>query len=295
MVASTIATPASPARAPTTNRVIKILCTKGSLYRTFGENIILVLNRETETSLQLQILKLLYLIFTTKSTYEYFYTNDLCVLLDIVIRNLLDLPDERISLRHTYLRVLYPLLAHTQLNQPPHHKKEEVLKLLQILRGSGNLHFAPADETTLRLVDRVSNVTWLATEEKREEEKTLSPIETLPSINKKFLGISLSDSQVASSASIVDVVAVREKPGVKTPSRTISGTLDHEGEVEVTQATKAKPEVPRHRHGTLLYPPSAGVDDNGMPFAKKVPPKVPPPRRKTKIRPAVSSPDSAEL
>jgi Protein of unknown function (DUF2013) len=47
-----------------------------------------------ETSLQLLILKLLYLIFTTPETYEYFYNNDLRVLVDVFIRELYDLPDD---------------------------------------------------------------------------------------------------------------------------------------------------------------------------------------------------------
>jgi len=47
-----------------------------------------------EMSLQLLILKLLYLIFTTPETYEYFYNNDLRVLVDVFIRELCDLPDD---------------------------------------------------------------------------------------------------------------------------------------------------------------------------------------------------------
>lgn len=47
-----------------------------------------------ETSLQLLILKLIFLLCTTSATYEYFYRNDLYVLCDVVIRNLLDLPDD---------------------------------------------------------------------------------------------------------------------------------------------------------------------------------------------------------
>ena len=47
-----------------------------------------------DTSLQLLILKLLYLIFTTPETYEYFYSNDLRVLVDVFIRELYDLPDD---------------------------------------------------------------------------------------------------------------------------------------------------------------------------------------------------------
>ena len=296
MVAST--TVNSMSSSPLTNRVIKLLGMRGPLYRTFGENLILVLNRETETALQLLILKLLYLLFTTRTTYEYFYTNDLYVLLDIVIRNLLDLPDERVSLRHTYLRVLYPLLAHTQLSQPPHHKKEEIMKLLAILRGSGSAHFAPTDETTLRLVERVSKVTWLVPKEKpQEDETTPSPTETSPSVSKKFLGISLSDSQAASSVSIVDVVGVTEKPGVKTPSKTANAQAGKENDTasKPTRPKKVLPEVPKHRHGALLNPPlPATVLVTGPSPTKKMPPKVPPPRRKTKTRPVMASPDLAE-
>lgn len=44
--------------------------------------------------MQLLILKILYLLFTTPGTQEYFFTNDLKVLLDVFIRELVDLPEE---------------------------------------------------------------------------------------------------------------------------------------------------------------------------------------------------------
>lgn len=194
--------------APLTNRVIKVLSVDGPSYMTFGENIILLLNRETETSLQLLILKVLYLLFTTAATQEYFYTNDLRVLLDVIIRNLLDLPDSLTSLRHTYLRVLYPLLAFTQLREPPHYKVYEIIKVLGILGGSSSIHFAPVDETTLRLVERVAKVPWLHDEEISKAQNYVA---------KKSLGMSLSPTEGASSVSVV--AAVMEKPGVQTPSR----------------------------------------------------------------------------
>ncbi|KAK6952667.1 hypothetical protein Daesc_004958 [Daldinia eschscholtzii] len=313
MVASTAALNDPTLIAPLTNKVVKCLSLYGSNYRTFGENIILLLNRETETSLQLLILKLLYLLFTTKATYEYFYTNDLRVLLDVIIRNLLDLPEELMALRHTYLRVMYPLLAHTQLSQPPHYKKDEVQKLLRILAGSGNTHFAPVDETTLRLVDRVAKVKWLSDEGAGSEE-----------IARKLLGISLSHEETASNVSVVHVAAVMEKPGVQTPSRKAEAEAiaeavpvpKPESEVEVggegetkpivvngvevkneipsgrgenrtketsksTRPKKPLPEVPKHRHGT---PYVSAVHDNGTRNIKKAPPKAPPPRRKGRIK-----------
>jgi Protein of unknown function (DUF2013) len=210
---------AGETQAPLTNKVIKVLATQGSRFKTFGENIILLLNRESmspsfkktgkstdyelaaETSLQLLTLKLLYLLFTTPSTQEYFYTNDLHVLVDILIRNLLDLPSDALSLRHTYLRVLYPLLAHTQLKQPPHYKCQEIRKLLALLVGLQGApedgdedagpglwgHFEDADETTKRLVTRCQTVLWLNDPETRKSDvqadvnkaTPISPIDTL--------------------------------------------------------------------------------------------------------------------
>lgn len=141
-----------------------------------------------ETSLQLLTLKLLYLIFTTPSTYEYFYTNDLHVLVDILIRNLLDLPEEASALRHTYLRVLYPLLAHTQLKYPPHYKREELKKVLNIL-GRGQLsssegdlerilHFEEVDETTRRLVLRCATVDWLRDAEAESHRESVASFDS---------------------------------------------------------------------------------------------------------------------
>jgi hypothetical protein len=282
----------SSATPSLTNRIVKCLSLHGPAFRTFGENIILLLNRETETSLQLLILKLLYLLFTTKATYEYFYTNDLRVLVDVILRNLMDLPDEKMSLRHTYLRVLYPLLAHTQLNQGPHYKRTDILRVLGLLKGSHNAHFAPADETTLRLVDRVGKVPWLREGERSGEAE----------VARKFLGISLSRSETASSISVSDVAAVMEKPGVQTPSRNdgigkdgngidkdgsdssvdSSPTSSEAGEaIEMKAGAKTKkplPAVPKHRHGTPVLQTMPEVKVNGAPM-KKVPPKAPPPRR----------------
>ena len=198
---------------PLPNKVIEVLSQYGSVYKTFGENIILLLNRESETSLQLLILKLLYLLFTTPATYEYFYTNDLRVLVDVMIRNLLDLPLSATALRHTYLRVLYPLLAHTQLQNPDdHYKREELLKLLHMMTSStgvGMLHFGAVDETTKRLVRRCVQVPWLQELEEKQEKD----------IARNCLGLGLNPEAAKSSLSVMEVAVHKERPGVQTPSR----------------------------------------------------------------------------
>lgn len=277
MVASTASpTESHPPAHQLTNRVIKLLSLHGSGYMTFGENIILLLNRETETSLQLLILKLLYLTFTTRATHDYFYTNDLRVLLDVIIRNLLDLPNELVSLRHTYLRVLYPLLAHTQLNQEPHYKRDEIIKVLSILGGSANGHWEPADDTTVRLVERVAKVPWLRGPDVSEGE-----------VAHKLLGISLSPSQVASSMSVVDVAAVMEKPGVRTRSRKseFDGASNDRKEGQAGDDKEGEMHAGEMQH---VQAPTVVVNGQGMKEnGKKLPPKAPP-RRRTRLKPTTT-------
>ncbi|KAK7680378.1 hypothetical protein QCA50_016618 [Cerrena zonata] len=108
------------------NRVLRILMSRLGSSMTFGENLIFMLNRADRTPedlvMQLLVLKLLYLLFNTKDTAEYFYTNDLCVLVDVFLREILNLDEDNESLRHTYLRVLHPLLTKTQLRSMPYKR-----------------------------------------------------------------------------------------------------------------------------------------------------------------------------
>lgn len=222
-------------RAGVTNRVLKLLSTHGPSYRTFGENLILLLNREAALAPQLLILKLLYLLFTTPSTYEYFYTNDLHVLVDVIIRNLLDLDpsigkldeerDGQKALRHTYLRVLCPLLRNTQLSRVGNnYKREEVRKLLYLLVNRSTAHFAPVDETVIRLVIRCKQIEWLreeGDEQDQEIQRKLSEVAPKESdVAKKLLGMSL-DEAGESSLSVTEVSAkvTKEKPMVPAPRR----------------------------------------------------------------------------
>lgn len=218
-------------RPPVTNRLIKALSTHGMSYKTFGCNLILLLNRESETSLQLLILKVLYLLFGNPSTAEYFYTNDLHVLIDVILRNLIDLPYDSAAanaLRHTYLRVLYPILTNSQISKPPHYKRDEIMRLLHLLVTSGT-HFAPVDETTQRLVTRCTSVPWLQPPAARNEpgssgnDKTTSPIDYVANGQKELarraLGMSVQDGG-ESSTSVLEIASHTEKPGVQTPSIT---------------------------------------------------------------------------
>jgi hypothetical protein len=232
LVAST--TQYNDGRKGITNRVIKAISTHGMTYKTFGCNLILLLNRESETSLQLLILKLLYLLFGNPSTAEYFYTNDLHVLVDVILRNLIDLPHDSpaaSALRHTYLRVLHPILMHSQISKPPHYKREELLRLLHLLVSSGT-HFAPVDGTTQRLVTRCTSVQWLQPtgaggSSTNGHSSTTSPIDPMVNGQKELarraLGMSVEGGG-ESSTSVLEIATHTVKPGVQTPSL---GKLSH--------------------------------------------------------------------
>ena len=51
--------------------------------------------------MQLLVLKMLYILFNTKGLSEYFYTNDLCVLVDVFLREIVDLDEDSESVRHS--------------------------------------------------------------------------------------------------------------------------------------------------------------------------------------------------
>lgn len=139
------------------NRVLVVLMRRLGSSKAFGEFMCFMLNRaedvETPEGLgaQLIILKMLYLLFTTPGTQEYFYSNDLRVVIDVFIRMLIDLPEELNQLRHTMLRVLYPLLCNSQMKTDPYKRSQLCLVLNSLV---ANAHIRDVDPTTKRLVER---------------------------------------------------------------------------------------------------------------------------------------------
>ncbi|GAA5893776.1 hypothetical protein JCM6882_003092 [Rhodosporidiobolus microsporus] len=155
----TVAKGAKRERGP--NLVLEVLKEKEHESKTFGENIIFILNRADGTPdslcVSLLILKILYLLFTTSGTQEFFYTNDLCVLVDVFIRELCDLGEESEGLKHTYLRVLHPLLTNTQLRTYP-YKRPQLRRVLETLIAPSS--YRDCDPTTRRLVERNLRGSW---------------------------------------------------------------------------------------------------------------------------------------
>ncbi|KAF8003432.1 hypothetical protein HF325_002677 [Metschnikowia pulcherrima] len=96
------------------------------------------MNREESHIIRIQMLKFLFLMFSSPVSAKLAYLNDLKILVDIVIRELndLDYSSDRLShenciLALTYLKVLHPLLTKTQLNDIfPKYKTFEISEVL---------------------------------------------------------------------------------------------------------------------------------------------------------------------
>ncbi|BFZ56284.1 pre-rRNA processing [Savitreella phatthalungensis] len=269
------------------NAIVKVLSDHGSRFKAFGENVIRMLNRERDPILQLLILKQLFLIFTNPTTHEYFFTNDLHVLVDVFIRELYDLPQEHESLRHTYLRVLHPLLTNTQLRNSPHYKAAELVKLLNSLNKECS-HFGPVGATTVRLLARCLTVPWLLPPRKRRL-KIPRPSFTSSGSNSSaakeakskasLLGISLGQVDSTSQASIRSFDSISSvarskppppppppvgglKPGCKTSASavalkelsTVLEGVPADAAVTSTTSRLPAPPAPKSRHGVAVGP-----------------------------------------
>lgn len=93
------------------NTVFKFLVT--SARNDFVELLLYYFNRERSTVVVVLVLKYLYLMFTTSFTINLFYTNDLKVLVDILLRGVADTPTSASNILDIYLKVLYAMLRYT--------------------------------------------------------------------------------------------------------------------------------------------------------------------------------------
>jgi len=206
-----------------------------------------------ESSLQMLILKLLYLLLTStlSSLQGFFYTNDLQVLVDVVIRELWDLPEEEESLRHAYLRVMGPLLTNTTLRSST-YKRAEIVRLLDEL-GGGNLdgelrNNLREQEAKERLLEQSRHLSAKFTY--RDRQSSHSPV-LLASRNHS----NGSTSSPSSSPSIAHATA-------SAGSSTTSSSAAHQA-AAAQAALAAKSRIDSGSTAGFSFPSSAGMATNG--------------------------------
>lgn len=298
------------------NRILRVLMRRLGSSKTFGENMIFMLNRARmfydhalsshtyvlqertpeDLCMQLLILKILYVLFTTKGTSEYFYTNDLCVLVDVFLRELVDLDEDsesvwvlslclsfiltRPQLRHTYLRVLHPLLTKTQLRDMP-YKRPQIVYALESLMG--NARIRDVNPTTKRLVERCLGGEWCVQLRKAQPpegdlHRRGTPTSDTGPLSPNQMGV----SSVAASAQL---------------QRSSSKTLKSSKSVEHLKGrSERQPWAPRSALDKIRRPSNAsshslsGVANANVPHSAN--PPLPTPRRKGTI---ASEPGDANL
>lgn len=214
--------------------------------------------------MQLLLLKILYLLFTTPGTQQYLYTNDLRVLVDVFLRELIDLPDESEALRHTYLRVLNPLLSNTQLRDVA-YKRTQIRHTLQALVAHS--HVREINSTTLRLVDRCLNAPWCKALESEEEPQSPRSVASGHSaIGTTVLSINLTDLEppmprfkTHHKSASVDVVA-DVLPGTSetiTISNATANATQQPASPHFIPVATTSASTPATTKGTIKSPPAS--------------------------------------
>ncbi|CUM66032.1 uncharacterized protein PRCAT00003686001 [Priceomyces carsonii] len=182
------------------------------------------LNREESEVIKILILKFLYLVFTTSYTSKLFYLNDLKILLDIFIRDLnnIDIDESHSNkiLVVTYLKVLYPLLMFSQLNElKSAYKVDEIKELLShLIMNSPSVQGKNSDQEVIsKLALRCLSASYLKPEKQKSmKEKASGGIYSSTSPYSSASSLSLgshselnNDSTDSVGASFTRVASVR--------------------------------------------------------------------------------------
>ncbi|CAI4057323.1 hypothetical protein SKDZ_04G0950 [Saccharomyces kudriavzevii ZP591] len=182
------------------NKVYKYLI-NGAVSKCFTELLLLKFNRVSDPPLQIMMCKIIYLILTPRGDYvptNFFYTNDLNVLIDVLIRELQNISENEEILRNTLLRVLLPLLKHTQLSKT-HYRKDDLNKLLKYLSTLDNIcadsPVLHEHQVTVNLSQKcLQQIPWLEASSASPDESSSASSSTT-SRNSSIVNFGSSDSQ----------------------------------------------------------------------------------------------------
>ncbi|RKP13100.1 hypothetical protein BJ684DRAFT_20393 [Piptocephalis cylindrospora] len=123
---------ASPGQDGGQRQLIRILTQRRRRARAFEENIISLFIHEPSLQARSDLLTLFAGLFAQPETGTFFYTNDLSILIDVLIRDLWDLGEEETHVRIQTLMVLALILERTQWVQG-RYKHQEISRTLDML------------------------------------------------------------------------------------------------------------------------------------------------------------------
>lgn len=120
------------------NIVMRVLASRGTA-KTLSEKIMLLINREEDPIAMFQyprvcpdsVLKFLTDIFSSQDTSEFFYSSDMMVLIEIVLRQLVDLSPGA-GMRTEYISLLHQILMNSDYSEHKHQANELLVCLKRI-------------------------------------------------------------------------------------------------------------------------------------------------------------------
>lgn len=133
------------------NLVLKVLGEDLHKFRSIGSGVIWHLNRPSSVATQILNCKLLYGIL---GSCDLFYLNDLRVLIDILVRELLDMNDDLKTLRELYLMTLWKVIDNSAFESEP-YKRSAIVQVLRVCLNDTD------DENVVNLVHECLSVRWL--------------------------------------------------------------------------------------------------------------------------------------
>ena len=118
------------------HRIHGLVKTRSQSTKTLSENIIFLMNRSLDSTLKCQLASFTRIILEDSTDQDFFYSNDVVILLDIIIREIQSMDDEKLLHEFIYLLPLLIKQYIIQSNSPMKDKKAEIVKSLQnILSG----------------------------------------------------------------------------------------------------------------------------------------------------------------
>jgi len=112
------------------NPVMSVFSANKSQAAYLGNYIILLLNRPDDIILS-PCLKLIHDLFSNPSTTDFFFQNDLIVLIDVLIREIKNLPVEQDQKRSEYVKTLYAILKNSSEYEKVQYKLNEVIFIVK--------------------------------------------------------------------------------------------------------------------------------------------------------------------
>ncbi|KAJ1898659.1 pre-rRNA processing [Kickxella alabastrina] len=284
---------------PASTPVVAILANRIDCCKTFTENLVFLLNRETDPATQVLILHMLNCILVDPSTAGILYTNDMHVLVDIILRDLSNLSEGVQRLRQAYILVVNALLRNPVYLAARHRLSDIELCMVNMLRQSLVCSQEPAG---LAVVLRRGSTSSSATRHNsmtsdvivpldvRRSSRVASPVSSLSSSMSEdtFLQRPVDDPPVPGAA---PKVSRRPAPPPPQRSRTVSSQSGSNATIPPAHSRRRAPppppppvHAPKNLHPAPAEP--SAVDHHARVHQRRPPPPPPPPRNFTQAAPS---------